>query len=90
MTNLHMLLKVLYNDCDRNGDKNVCEILIFRLPTVCKLLSFLNTGRDSVGGGRGGGGTTARSESSLCQYEYVRGTLGFYLYILNIFILNTS
>jgi hypothetical protein len=53
-------------------------ILIFRLPTVCKLLSFLNTGRDSGGGG--GGGKTARSESGLCRYEYVSyvlGTLGF-------------
>jgi hypothetical protein len=33
--------------------KNVYEIVIFRLPTACKLLSFLNTGRDS--GGEGGG-----------------------------------
>jgi hypothetical protein len=53
--------------------KNVNEILIFWPPTVCKS-SIL--GRQ-WGGGRGCDGKTARSESGLCQYEYVWGTLGF-------------
>jgi hypothetical protein len=34
------------------------------------------------GGGRGGGGKTVRSESGLCQYKYVWGTLGFILIFL--------
>ncbi len=39
--------------------KKVCKILIFRLPTVCKLLRFLNTGRDSA---EEGGGVAEREQ----------------------------
>ncbi len=53
--------------------KNVYEILIFRPPTVCKS----SIPGETVGGGRGCGGKTARSESGLCQYEYVWENLGF-------------
>jgi hypothetical protein len=53
--------------------KNVYEILIFRPPTVCKS----SIPARQWGGGRGFGGKTARSESGLCQYEYVWGYLGF-------------
>ncbi len=47
--------------------KNVCEVLIFRLPTVGKLLSFLNTGRDSEGEG---GGTAERQQGRKVAFAY--------------------
>ncbi len=58
--------------------KNVCEVLIFRPLTIGKLTSSLKPG-ETVGGGRGGGGKTARTESALCLYIYVLGILGFIL-----------
>ncbi len=53
--------------------KNMCEVLTFRPPTVGKLLSFLNTGRDS------GEGEVGAAESGLCLFINVWGTLGFIL-----------
>jgi hypothetical protein len=47
--------------------KNVCEVLIFRPPTVGKLLSFLNTGRDSGGEG---GGTAERQQGPKAAFAY--------------------
>jgi hypothetical protein len=60
--------------------QNVCKVLIFRPPTVCK--SSI-PGRQ-WGGGRGGGGKTARSECSLCLSKYVWGKLGFILIFVKI------
>ncbi len=53
MKNLDMLLKLIWGDCDGNGTKNVCQVLIFGLPTVSKLQSLLNTRGDSGARGRG-------------------------------------
>ncbi len=59
--------------------KNMCKILIFRPPTVGKLLSFLNTGWDS--GGRREGGAAERQQGWKvafdCTYTYVWGILAF-------------
>ncbi len=74
MMNLNMLLKVLYDDCDENGDKKCVRDFNF---SAADCLQVFDTGPDS--GGEGGcGRKTARSESGLCQYEYVWGTLGFF------------
>jgi hypothetical protein len=56
--------------------KNVCEVLIFRLPTVGKLLSFLNTGQDS-GGERGG-----TAERQPLPIQIYGGNLGFIVIFL--------
>jgi hypothetical protein len=84
MTNLDMLLKVLYDDCDRNGDKNVCEILIFRPPTVRKL-----TG-ETVGGREGGWRKDSKVGKRLLPVRICVGDSWFYLNIFKIFIINTS
>ncbi len=53
MASLDMHLKFSRTTVTVMAMKNVREALILRLPTVCKLLSFLNTRQDS--GGEGGG-----------------------------------
>jgi hypothetical protein len=60
--------------------KNVCEILIFRPPTVCKLLSFLNTGQDSGGEG---GGPAERQQGRKAAFASTNmwGDSWYYLYI---------
>ena len=51
--------------------KNVYEILIFRPPTVCKS----SIPGEIVGGGRGCGGKTARSESAFASTNMCGGIL---------------
>ncbi len=50
MTNLDMLFKILYDDCDWNGDKKCVQDFNF---SAADCLQVFNTGRDS--GGKGGG-----------------------------------
>ncbi len=50
MTNLNMLLKVLYDNCDENGDKKCVRGFNF---SAANCLQVFNTGPDS--GGEGGG-----------------------------------
>ncbi len=50
MTNLDKLLKVLYDDCDGNGDKKCVRDFNF---SAADCLQVFNTGGDS--GGEGGG-----------------------------------
>ncbi len=65
--------------------KNVCEVLIFRLPTVGKLLSFLNTGQDS-GGEREGTAERQQGRRAAFAYTNIWGESWFYRYIFIIFI----
>jgi hypothetical protein len=62
--------------------KNVYEILIFGR----RLFASLQYQARQWGGGRGCGGKTARSESGLCQYEYVLGNLGFIFIFYNFYL----
>jgi hypothetical protein len=58
--------------------KKVCKILIFRLPTVCKFLRFLNTGRDSAEeGGRGVAERQQGRKAAFAGTNMCGGTLGF-------------
>ncbi len=70
--------------------KNVCKVFTFRPLTVGKLLSFLNTRRNSGGEG---GGTAERQQGWKAAFVYTNmwgGGSWFYIYIFKIFILNTS
>jgi hypothetical protein len=60
--------------------KNVCEVLILRLPTVGKS----SIPGETVGGRDGGGRKTARSKCSLCLSKFVWGKLGFILSFVKI------
>ncbi len=66
--------------------KNVSEILIFRLPTVCKLLSFLNTGQDS--GGEGGGAAERQQgrKAAFASTNMCGGLLVLSLYFKNCYL----
>jgi hypothetical protein len=50
MTNLDMLLKVLLDDCDRNGNKKCVQGFNF---SAADCSQVFNTGRDSRGEGGG-------------------------------------
>ncbi len=81
MTNLDMLLKVLYDDCDGNGDKKCVQDFDF---SAADCLQVFNTRR--VSGGREG---VRRKDSKVGKWplpvQICVGDSWFYLYILNFF-----
>ena len=81
-----MLLKILHDNCDGNGDKKCVRDFNF---SAADCLQVFNTGRDS--GGREG---VRRKDSKVGKRPLpVRICVGdswFYLNIFKIFILNTS
>jgi hypothetical protein len=73
-----MLLKILYDNCDGNGDKKCVRDFNF---SAADCLQVFNTGRDS--GGEGGG--AAESQQGRKRPLPVRICVGeswFYLYFL--------
>jgi hypothetical protein len=80
MTNLDMLLKVLYNNCDGNGVIKCVQDFNF---SAADCLQVFNTGRDS-GGGREG---VRRKDKVGNQPLPVRICVGDSWFFYNFFIL---
>ncbi len=69
-----MLVKILYDNGDGNGDKKCVRDFNFSA-TNCS--QVFNTRRDSEGEGVGAVERQQGWKAGLCQYEYVWGNLGF-------------
>ena len=85
MTNLGMLLKVLYNDCDGNGDKKWVGDFNF---SAADCLQVRNTGRDSEGEGGGAAESQQGRKAAFASTNMCGGLLVLSLYF-KFFTLNT-
>jgi hypothetical protein len=74
-----VLLKILYDNCDGNGDKKCVRDFNF---STADCLQVFNTGRDS--GGEGGGAAERRQgqKAAFASTNMCGGESWFYLYFL--------
>jgi hypothetical protein len=81
-----MLLKILYDNCDGNGDKKCIRDFNF---SAADCLQVCNTGRDSEGEGGGAAESQQGRKAAFASTNMCGGILVLSLFF-KIFILNTS
>jgi hypothetical protein len=81
-----MVLKILYDNCDGNGDKKCVRDFNF---SAADCLQVFNTGRDSWGGGGGAAERQQGRKAAFASTNMCGGILVLSLFF-KIFILNTS